>query len=139
MTPWLPSSNAQYTDYGRERRVCAACKEPHSFYSCYKYLDMDSAARRPFAAQHRVCFKCANSVSHGWRQCTQVHLKCFWCYSTNHHSTLHVDNDNSSEPFTDARLWGGPYMMGSSTTDTTSTSGLSGAPATSTAPSTSSS
>ena len=108
--PFVPAPHAQFS--GRERRGCAACKAPHGFYACNQYLSMDSEARRPFAAKHRVCFKCANSVSHGWRQCTQQNMKCFWCHSRNHHSTLHVDQDASPEPFTDARLAGGPYMMG---------------------------
>ena len=113
-SPFVPTPHAQFLDRGRERRGCVACRGPHSFYTCNQFLSMDAAARRPFTARHRVCFKCANSVSHGWRQCTQQSLKCFWCHSVNHHSTLHVDNDASPEPFTDARLAGGPYMMGTS-------------------------
>ena len=110
--PFVPAPHAQFFERGRDRRFCAACKAPHAFFTCDQYLALDSVARRPFTAKHKVCFKCANSVSHGWRQCSQQNLKCFWCHSQNHHSTLHVDDDASPEPFTDARLAGGPYMMG---------------------------
>ena len=133
-SPFYPSTQAQFFDRGRERKVCAACKFPHAFYSCNQFLEMDSAARRPFTAKHKVCFKCANSTSHGWRHCTQQNLKCFWCHSVNHHSTLHVDNDASPEPFTDARLSGGPYMMGNSSRlegETNSATSSTGPPASS--------
>ena len=123
-SPFVPTSTTQYYDRGRERRFCAACKGPHSFYACGQFLAMDSAARRPFTANHRVCFKCANSVTHSWRQCTQQNLKCFWCHSTNHHSTLHVDDDASPEPFTDARLAGGPFMMGAAAAGSSTTKPL---------------
>ena len=133
---FVPSHHAQFYDQGREWRVCAACKSPHAFYSCHLYLGMEAAARRPFAAKHRICFKCCNSISHGWRQCSQQHLKCFWCQSSNHHSTLHVDDDTSPEPFTDARLAGGPFMMGAAaagsgsmiSSPTTSSTAASSAP-----------
>ena len=119
--PFTPAARTQFSDRGRERRSCAACRGPHAFFACHQFLDMESAARRPFTARHRVCFKCANSTAHGWRQCTQQHLKCFWCQSANHHSTLHVDQDDSPEPFTDAHLSGGPFMMGASNLNPVST------------------
>ena len=119
-TSFVPTPSTHYSDRRNDRRSCAACKLPHSFYSCNQYLAIDATARRSFAARHNVCFKCANSVGHGWRYCSQTNLKCFWCHSANHHSTLHVDDDASQEPFTDARLAGGAYMLGSTSISTTS-------------------
>ena len=82
---------------------CAACQQAHAFYLCPQYVALPVAGRREMLAKHRVCFQCANSTRHRWRRCRQKQLRCTIC-GGRHHSSIHEDNDRTSDPFLDARL-----------------------------------